>query len=102
MFPTEYSGECLPGALIDCYISGLAVIASNWKYAKEYILDNENGKIFEYKDYNDMYKKTKEMVAENVIQKYKLKSVELSKKYNMDVLLKDFKKEIMEEKNETF
>ena len=49
-----------------------------------------------------MYKKTKEMVAENVIQKYKLKSVELSKKYNMDVLLKDFKKEIMEEKNETF
>lgn len=102
LFPTEYPGECLPGALIDCYISGLAVIASNWKYAKEYILDNENGKIFEYKDYNDMYKKTKEMVAENVIQKYKLKSVELSKKYNMDVLLKDFKKEIMEEKNETF
>ena len=95
LFPTEYPGECLPGALIDCYISGLAVIASNWKYAKEYILNNENGKIFQYKNYDDMYSKVKEMIAEKNIQKYKLKSAELSKKYNMDILLKDFKEEII-------
>ena len=44
-----------------------------------------------------MYKKAKEMLEENVISKYKAKSKELSKKYDMDILLKDFKKEIMEE-----
>lgn len=98
LFPTEYRGECLPGALIDCYIAGLAVVASNWKYAKEYILENENGKIFEYKDYEDMYKKTIEMIKDNNIQNYKKKSKELSKKYILDNLLIDFEKELLEEK----
>lgn len=97
IFPTEYPGECLPGALIDCYISGLAVIASNWKYAKEYILENENGKIFEYKNYDDMYDKTLEMINDNSILKYKEKSKELSKKYILENLLKDFKNELLEE-----
>lgn len=97
IFPTEYPGECLPGALIDCYISGLAVVASNWKYAKEYILENENGKIFEYKNYDDMYKKTIEMISDNSILKYKKKSKELSKNYILDNLLKNFKEELLED-----
>lgn len=97
IFPTEYSGECLPGALIDCYISGLAVVASNWKYAKEYILENKNGKIFEYKNYDDMYDKTLEMINDNSILKYKEKSKELSKNYILENLLKDFKNELLEE-----
>lgn len=97
IFPTEYPGECLPGALIDCYISGLAVVASNWRYAKEYILENENGKIFEYKNYNDMYKKTLEMINDNSILKYKKKSKELSKNYILDNLLKKFKEELLED-----
>lgn len=94
IFPTEYPGECLPGALIDCYIANLAVVASDWKYAREYILDNENGKIFEYKNYEDMYNKTLELIKENSIEKYKQKSGELSKKYMLDELLNDFKKEL--------
>lgn len=94
IFPTEYPGECLPGALIDCYIANLAVVASDWKYAREYILDNENGKIFEYKNYEDMYNKTLELIKENSIEKYKQKSGELSKKYMLDELLNDFKEEL--------
>lgn len=97
LFPTEYPGECLPGALIDCYISGLAVIASKWKYAEEYILDNENGKIFEYKNYDNMYEKTLEMINDNSVLKYKEKSKELSKNYILDNLLKDFKNELLED-----
>lgn len=94
LFPTEYTGECLPGALIDCYISGLAVVASNWKYANEYIEDGKNGYIFEYKNYNDMYLKTKELIKNNKIEEFKKKSYELSKKYIIEELLKDFSKEI--------
>lgn len=100
IFPTEYPGECLPGALIDCYIAGLAVIASNWKYAREYILDNENGKIFKYKDYNDMYEKTIKMINENSIMKYKEKSKDLSKKYDMNNILLNFKEDLLEDINE--
>lgn len=97
LFPTEYPGECLPGALIDCYIAGLAVIASNWKYANEYIEDGKNGFIFEYKNYEDMYDKTIELLKSDSIGKFKKRSKELSKEYNLDDLLIDFKNELMEE-----
>lgn len=102
LFPTEYPGECLPGALIDCYIAGLAVIASNWKYANEYILDNQNGKIFEYQNYEDMYDKTRELMKEENIETYKEKSKELAENYNLDKLLLNFKKEIVEDSNENY
>lgn len=96
LFPTFYPGEGLPGSLIDAYISGLAVIASNWTYAKEYIEDNKNGFIFEYKNYDDMYKKTKELIESNKISIFKKKSLEISKKYLIEENLKDFKKELLE------
>lgn len=90
ILPTEYPGECLPGALIDAYISGLAVVVSNWKYAKEYVKENENGVIFQYKNYEDMYVKTKEMIDNTKIEKFKRKSMEMSKKYIIDDVLKLF------------
>lgn len=95
IFPTEYPGECLPGALIDCYIAGLAIVASNWKYAKEYILDNENGIIFEYQNYDDMYQKVKQLIKSDKINQFKNCSRRLSKKYMLDELLMEFKKEIV-------
>lgn len=100
IFPTEYPGECLPGALIDCYIAGLAVIASNWKYAKEYINDGENGIIFEYKNYNDMYNKTIKLIESDCIERYKESSKELSKKYDINNILLNFKKDLLEDINE--
>lgn len=96
ILPTEYPGECLPGALIDAYISGLAVVASNWKYAKEYIKENENGIIFEYKNYEDMYKKTKDLIQSKKIPEFKKESLKLSKQYLIEDVLLDFKKQIME------
>ncbi|HBC83888.1 MAG TPA: hypothetical protein DCZ30_00035, partial [Clostridiales bacterium] len=96
ILPTEYPGECLPGALIDAYISALAVVVSNWKYANEYVRSGENGIIFEYKNYEDMYMKTKKMIDENKIQQYKNKSLEMSKEYNIEIILKEFNKRIVE------
>lgn len=95
IFPTEYPGECLPGALIDCYISGLAVIASNWKYAHEYILDNENGIIFEYGNYEDMYQKTLKLINENKIDEFKKVSKKMSEKYLIETQLVDFKNSLI-------
>lgn len=100
LFPTEYPGECLPGALIDCYIAGLAVIASNWKYANEYIENGKNGFIFEYKNYDDMYNKTIKLIKGNKLEEFKNESIELSRKYYIDNLLKNFKKELLGVDNE--
>ena len=86
--------------MIDCYIAGLAVIASNWKYAKEYINDGENGIIFEYKNYNDMYNKTVKLIESDCIERYKKSSKELSKKYDINNILLNFKKDLLEDINE--
>ena len=94
LFPTYYPGEGLPGSLIDAYISGLAIIASDWKYAREYIKDGENGIIFKYKDYEDLYMKTKKLLNSNKIQQFKHKSKEMSNQYNMENLLKELKKRL--------
>lgn len=95
IFPTYYPNEGLPGAIIDSYIAGLAVIASNWKYAKEYINENQNGIIFEYKNYDDMYLKTKWMIDNKKIAEFKKESLKLSKKYDLNYVLKAFKKELI-------
>lgn len=91
LFPTYYPGEGLPGSIIDAYISGLAIIASDWEYASEYVKDGENGIIFKYKDYDDMYEKVKQFLSTNTLDKFKQKSKELSNQYNMELLLEEFK-----------
>lgn len=96
ILPTEYPGECLPGALIDAYISELAVVVSNWPYAKEYVNNNKNGIIFEYQNYEDMYEKTKKLILENKITEYKKESKEMSKLYIIDDVLDNIKNQIME------
>ena len=67
---------------------------------KEYINDGENGIIFEYKNYNDMYNKTVKLIESNCIEKYKEKSKELSKKYDINNILLNFKKDLLEDINE--
>lgn len=91
IFPTKFYEEGLPGALIDAYISGLAVVASNWKYAKEYIDNNKNGIIFEFENYEDMNIKTETLLNNSdIIYKYKTESLKKGKKYDIRYLLKDF------------
>lgn len=92
ILPTEHQGEGLPGALIDSYIAGLAVVVSDWKYAREYVKDNENGVIFKYKNYDDMYERTVEMIQNNKIKQFKEKSLEMSKDYMIDNVLENFNK----------
>ena len=95
ILPTEHVGEGLPGALIDSYIAGLAVLVSDWKYAREYVVDNENGFIFDYKNYEDMYNKAKKMILDNKISKFKSKSLDLSHEYLIDDVLKGYIKKLV-------
>ena len=94
IFPTEHDGEGLPGALIDSYISGLAVLASKWKYAEEYIENGYNGLIFKYKDYEDMYKKATIMMDRNILDTFKENSKRKSEGFLVENVLDDFVKEL--------
>lgn len=98
IFPTEHDGEGLPGALIDAYISGLCVVASNWMYAHEYIKDDYNGIIFEYKNYDDMFQKVLKLINnKEKIDFYKRNSLVESEKY---IIKNIMPKELVGEKYE--
>lgn len=55
LLPTYYEGEGFPGTIIDAYISGLPVLASNWKQIPEFIEVGRTGFLFdlnEQKEFN--------------------------------------------------
>lgn len=43
IFPTHYEGEGCPGILIEALAAGLPIIASNWKYNGEFVVNEDNG-----------------------------------------------------------
>ncbi len=95
LFPTRYYNEGLPGTIIDSYVSSLAVIASNWKYAKEYIKNGENGLIFEFDNCEDFYIKLKEMLNKETIKKYKEKSGKMFEYFKAENVLSDFYEDLI-------
>lgn len=48
LFPTTYIGECFPGTIIDAYASGLPVLASDWKFNPELIVEGKTGYLYEH------------------------------------------------------
>ena len=57
LFPTTYEGEAFPGTILDAFCSGIPVIASNWHYNEELVIDKVNGYIYHYNDEKDFYNK---------------------------------------------
>lgn len=47
IFPTYYYGEGFPATLLEANMAGLPILASNWKYNNEIIIDNTSGYLFE-------------------------------------------------------
>lgn len=43
LFPTYYHGEGFPGGMIDCFNTGIPVIATDWLYNKDVIKHEKNG-----------------------------------------------------------
>lgn len=45
--PTRHIGEGYPGSIIEAFIAGLPVIASNWRSIPELVVENKTGILFE-------------------------------------------------------
>ena len=57
LFPTYWKGEGFPGVLIDAFIAGLPVIATDWNMNKEIIKEGINGFLIEPKSTEALVKK---------------------------------------------
>lgn len=52
LFPTTWSGEGMPGSIIDAYCAGVPVIARRWRHSEEIIENDVTG--FLYKDSEEL------------------------------------------------
>ena len=53
LFPTYYDGEGFAGTILDAMAAGVPVVASDWKYNKEIVNDN-NGVLFKTRDVDEL------------------------------------------------
>ncbi len=56
VLPTRYTGEGLPGAVVDAFVAGIPIIITEWQYAHEFIQDGVNGFIIPFGDCLDALK----------------------------------------------
>lgn len=56
LFPTYWPGEGCPGVVIDAYIAGIPILASDWNLNKDYIINNQTGVLFKPKDLESVEK----------------------------------------------
>ena len=91
LFPTFYPGEGTPHSIIEAFMSGLPVIASDWMYNPEIVDNYKTGLIFSLNTNNDLVTKMLWMI-ENKEKMLEMRTncFRTSKFYSSDVLLKGF------------
>ncbi len=88
VFPTYYDGEGFPGAVIDAFISGVPVLASDWKYNTQVITEHETGFIFQVNNVNDLVDKLEYIDKnKNILNEMKKNAIVESKKYDTETVI---------------
>ena len=64
LFPTFWPGEGFPGVLIDAFISGLPVIATDWSLNSDLIIPNETGWLIEPESVDSLYKAMRDIIED--------------------------------------
>jgi glycosyltransferase involved in cell wall biosynthesis len=85
LFPTYWKGEGFPGVLIDAFISGLPVIASDWNMNREIIEDNVNGYIVQPRSVIALVEKMKFVIDNSaLLRTISERNFEKSRYYHID------------------
>lgn len=88
LFPTVFIGEGFPGTLLDAYASALPVIASDWRYNSELIIEGKTGFLYNYQDTNQLYEAVKKVVDDPcILQKMRLNCINEYSKYSADAIM---------------
>ena len=90
LFPTYWNGEGFPGVVIDAYIAGLPLIASDWSINTEFIENNRTGIIIPNQNTDALYKAMKLYIEDK--NKFSEMSATCQKealKYDTDNVLTD-------------
>jgi glycosyltransferase involved in cell wall biosynthesis len=93
LFPTYWQGEGFPGVIIDAYIAGLPVIATDWNMNKEVVEDGVTGLIVPIKDASALSKAMlKLMQNPDLVKNMSKNSLNMAKDFNIDTIWPDLEK----------
>lgn len=62
LFPTYWIGEGFPGVIIDAFIAGTPIIASDWSLNTEYVKEGETGLIVHTHDEEELYQRILDVI----------------------------------------
>ncbi len=93
IFPTHFYTEGFPGTILDAYLAGIPVVASDWKHAKEYVEHEISGMIYEFGNIEECFKIVEYLLANTKLiidMKHNayLKSEHYSKEFAFSLLKK--------------
>jgi glycosyltransferase involved in cell wall biosynthesis len=84
LFPTHWDGECFPGVILDAFITGIPIIASNWKYNAE-LITNDVGYLFNIGEEQQIIDFTLKLYNEPILlHKLSISSYNKREKYSMN------------------
>jgi glycosyltransferase involved in cell wall biosynthesis len=93
LFPTYWQGEGFPGVIIDAYIAGLPVIATDWNMNKEVVEDGETGLIIPIQDANALaLAMLKMMQNPELVKKMSENSLKKAKDFHIDTVWPEIEK----------
>lgn len=81
LLPTHYYTEGLPGSIVDAYISGIPVIATEWKHSHEFVNDGYSGYIIPFENgENKLIEKVMELESDRMLLAQLKKNVLVKRK----------------------
>lgn len=90
LFPTFWDGEGFPGVIIDAYIAGLPVIASDWSLNSDIIEDGKTGLIIDVKSVDALVSAMQKMLENRgLIREMSQNSSACAMKYEMKNVVSD-------------
>jgi glycosyltransferase involved in cell wall biosynthesis len=87
LFPTFWQGEGFPGVIIDAYVAGLPVIATDWNMNKEVVVVGETGLIIPIQDANALAMAMLKMIQNpEAVRIMSMNSMKKAKDFHIDTV----------------
>lgn len=88
VFPTYWQGEGFPGVVVDAFVAGLPVLASDWNLNSEVIADNITGYLIKARDQQQLFNKMKYVLRNgNELVPMKNNCLEKARDFHSDIVL---------------
>lgn len=96
LFPTYWPNEGFPGVVIDSYIAGLPIIATDWNLNKELVKDGETGFIISVHDSHELAVKMQKIIDNDInLHQMRCRCAEYAKYYDYrNVVTEDLLKQL--------